>query len=320
MPFTPQSQTWSGKRAVLLVHGIGNSHPADSDATLQLVQSVLGAERDTVAVYQLFYDHFNDWMVEKTNASALLTAATQSLSAAIADPELNETVSEYIGDILWPVLSSNARAMVREAYLAQLKQMVQDGEAAGVPVRRQKLTIIAHSLGCFHTYEALQHAAKWSTHVLQPASHEVRFANVILMASPVQLIRTVAERMGSLVPNRRWLETVQGDALSIPQEQRTDKSVVLSTKQWISITGNLDPVGGHFFRSRAPWAYMDIAGQQSIVLQQNPTDVTNKAELLNRLRSSALSGSAPTVSPQDPHSWTSYITQQRDALRTWVLA
>ncbi len=320
MPFTPQSHTWSGKRAVLLVHGIGNSRPGDSVAQLQLLQSVLGSDRDDVAVYQLFYDHFNDWMVEKTQAKTLLDAATQSLSAAIADPELNDTIAEYIGDILWPVLSSNARAMVRESYLAQLKQIVEDGEAAGVPVRRQKITIIAHSLGCFHTYEALHHAAKFPTHVLQPASHEVRFANVILMASPVQLIRTVADRMGSLVPNRRWLETVQGDSLSFPQELRTDGSAVLSARQWISITGDLDPVGGHFFRRRERWAFMDIAGQQSIVLQQNLTDVTSKAELLNRLRASALSGTAPTVSPNDPHSWSSYISQQGDALRSWVLA
>ncbi len=320
MPFTPQSQPWPGKRAVLLVHGIGNSRPGDSPALMQRLQLALGADDDNVVVYQLFYDHFNDWMVEKTQAKALLDAATQSLSTAIADPELQDTVAEYIGDILWPVLSSNARAMVREAYLAQLKQIVDDGEEAGVPVHRQKLTIIAHSLGCFHTYEALHHAAKFATHVLQPASHEVRFANVILMASPVQLIRTVAERLGKLVPNRRWLETVQGDALSIPQEVRTDGTAVLCTERLISITGDLDPVGGHFFRHRAPWAYMDIPGQQSIVVKQNATDVTSKAELLNRLRGSALSGSAPIVSPQDPHSWDAYIAQQSDALRGWVVA
>jgi hypothetical protein len=189
-----------------------------------------------------------------------------------------------------------------------------------VPVRRQQLTIIAHSLGCFHTYEVLHHAARYASHILQPSTHEVRFANVIYMASPVQLIRSVAEQLGSLVPNRRWLETVQGDALHIPFETRDDGKRVESVRNWVSITGNLDPVGGHFFRKRADWAYMQCEGQHSFVDQQFPTDVTSKADLIARLRASKLTGDAPTISPQDPHAWGSYIARHTTDLRDWILA
>ncbi len=319
MSFTPQSRSWTGKRAVLLVHGIGNSRPGDYADLLHSVETLLGPDRDHVAFYQLFYDHINDWFVQKTDAAALLGQATSALARQIDDPEIGETLAGYIGDILWPVLSTSARGAVREAYLAQLKQMILDGTNADVPVRRQQLTIIAHSLGCFHTYETLHHAAKYSSHILQPSTHEVKFANVIYMASPVQLIRSVAEQLGSLVPNRRWLETVQGDALHIPFEERSDGKKIQSVRNWVSITGNLDPVGGHFFRKRADWAYMQCEGQQSFVDQQFPTDVTSKSDLVARLRASKLTGEAPTISPQDPHAWGSYIARHTTQLRDWIL-
>lgn len=319
MSFTPQSLQWSGRRAVLLVHGIGDSRPDDASQVLDATRALLGSNIADVAVYQLFYDHINDWFVEKTNATELLTKATSSLAAKIGDAEIGTTVAEYVGDILWPVLSTAARGAVREAYLAQLKQIVLDGQNANVPAARQKITIIAHSLGCFHTYEVLHHAAKFSTHVLQPATHEVRFVNVIFMASPVQLIRSVAEQLGPLVPNRRWLETAQGDSLSIPFELRDDGSRVTSVKNWISITGDLDPVGGHFFRAKAPWAYMDVGGQQSLIDKQFATDVTSKADLLRRLATSKMSGNALAISPQDPHAWTSYIDRHVNDLRGWIL-
>lgn len=319
MSFTPQSRSWSGKRAVLLVHGIGNSRPGDYAELLHALHALLGDDRDSVAVYQLFYDHFNDWFTEKTNATELLESAVKSLAERIEDPELGRTVAEYIGDILWPVLSTNARACVREAYLAQLKQIVDDGENSDVPVRQQQITIIAHSLGCFHTYETLHHAAKHRMHMLQPASHEVRFANVIFMASPVQMIRTVAERLGSLVPNRRWLETVQGESLFIPFETRTNGSEIQSVRNWISVTGDLDPVGGHFFRRQADWAYMNVPGQHSFIDKQFPIDVTSREELIARLKSSALKGAAPTISPSDPHSWQEYIARHTVDLKQWIL-
>ena len=46
----------------------------------------------------------------------------------------------------------------------------------------------------------------------------------------------------------------------------------------MSITGNLDPVGGHFFRAQAPWAYMNLADQQSFIDQQQVADADASEE------------------------------------------
>ncbi len=319
MTFTPQTRAWTGRHAILLVHGVGNSRPGDYADLLASVQTLLGVRASEVACYQLFYDHINNWFVEKTGAAELLSQATKALASRIGDAELGPTIAEYAGDVLWPVLSTSARGAVREAYLAQIKQIVKDGNDAGVRTRRQRLTIICHSLGCFHTYETLHHAAKYPSHICQPATHELVFDNVIFMASPVQMIRSVAEQLGALVPNRRWLETVQGDALSMPAEILADGSAIPSVRRWVSITGNLDPVGGHFFRSRADWAYMDVPGQTSFVDKQFPTDVVTKQDLISRLRGSALAGNTPTISPQDPHSWQAYINRHADSLREWIV-
>lgn len=318
MPHQLQSQAWPGKRAILLVHGIGNARPGDYQELLGHVKAMLGDAEPSTAIYQLFYDQVNDWFLAKQGLGNLLDQAIQALRGRIDDSEIGDTLADSIGDVLWPVLLADARAAVREAYIAQLKQVVQDGVAAGVPARRQKLSIICHSLGCFHTYEALHHIARFPSHLLQPATHEVRFENVIYMASPVQLIRTVADAMGSLVPNKRWLYTVQGDALSIPSETTLTGTVVKSVKRWVSITGNLDPVGGHFFRVKAPWAYMDVAGQESRIDQQFPTDVTSKSQLRERLLAARRDREPPRITPSNPHSWENYVTNNAAELNQWI--
>ena len=189
MSFELQSHQWPARRAVLLVHGIGNAKPGDYTQLVGEVNAALGAEAANTAIYQLWYDQVNDWFAAKTDLAHLISVAVKALADRIGDSEIGEVVAESAGDVLWPVLSANARAAAREAFLAQVKQMVQDGVASGVPARRQKLSIICHSLGCFHTYEALHHAALFPSHALQPATHEVVFDNVVFMASPVQLIR-----------------------------------------------------------------------------------------------------------------------------------
>ncbi|MEP7382702.1 MAG: hypothetical protein ABI910_13520, partial [Gemmatimonadota bacterium] len=248
MTFELQTQPWTGKRAILLVHGIGNAAKGDYEQLLAEVQAMLGPALDSTVIYQLWYDQVNDWFQAKTDLGELLTTAVHALRDTINDPEMGEAIADTVGDLLWPVLVADARTAVREAYIAQLKQMVADGINSGVPARRQKLSIICHSLGCFHTYEALHHIAQFASHALQPATHEVVFDNVIFMASPVQMIRSVADTLGSLVPNRRWLYTVQGDTLSIPFETTLTGIKVPSVRRWASITGDLDPVGGFFFR------------------------------------------------------------------------
>ncbi len=318
MSFELQSKQWPAKRALLLVHGIGNAAPGDYLPLMDQVTAMLGAEAANTAIYQLWYDQVNDWFAAKTSLGSLLGDAVSALSTKIADPELGDTIAEVLGDVLWPVLLADARTAVREAYLAQVKCMVADGIAAGVPARRQKLSIICHSLGCFHTYEALHHMSRIASHALQPATHEVRFDNVVFMASPVQLIRTVADALGSLVPNKRWLYTVQGDALSIPFETTLTGLEVAAVRRWVSITGDLDPVGGHFFRQRAPWAYMDVLGQVSRIDDQAALHIDTKPQLATLLQSARRETLPPLITTTNPHSWENYVRLNASELRGWT--
>lgn len=319
MPMEPQVLEWKSDRAVLLVHGIGNAKPGDYQELKAGVEAALGPAAADTAIYQLFYDQVNDWFAAKTQLGGLLTQAIGALSGKIGDPEVGDAIADTIGDVLWPVLIADARAAVREAYLAQLKQMVTDGNNAGVRTRHQKLSIICHSLGCFHTYEVLHHAAVSPSHVLQPATHGVRFANVIFMASPVQLIRTVADAMGSLVPNRRWLYAVKGDTLSIPSETTLTDEVVPSVKNWVSITGNLDPVGGHFFRNKADWASMEVAGQKTFIDDQSAFNLHTRQQWADALKP-VVQGGHPKITPNNPHSWEVYVSGHAAQLKEWLTA
>jgi hypothetical protein len=320
MPPEIQSMQWPGKRAILLVHGIGNAAPGDYASLLTDVRTALGPDANGVAIYQLFYDQVNDWFASKTQLGTLLDQAVSALATQIADNDIGDALAESVGDILWPVLVADARTAVREAYLAQLKQIVLDGVAAGVPQRRQQITIICHSLGCFHTYEALHHVARFPSHALQPATHEVTFANVIFMASPVQMIRTVAGALGNLVPNKRWLYAIQGSALAIPFEETLTGMKVPSVKRWVSITGDLDPVGGFFFRNKAPWAYMDIPTQVSRIDNQSALGITSKADLRQRLVQAMRDREPPHITPQSPHDWGGYVQRNAAELQQWIVA
>jgi hypothetical protein len=319
MPFQPQTKQWTGSAAVLLVHGIGNVRQGDYPDLVAAVQKLLGAASATTTIYQLVYDGINDWFADKTQLATLLDKAKELLKLKIGDAELSQTVADYAGDVLWPVLSLSARAALKEGYMAQLTQIVKDGTAAGVPAADQSLSIITHSLGCFHTYEALHAAAKYQRYALQPASDGVRFANVIFMASPVQLIRTVSDGLGSLVPNRRWMETASGEQLTQPGEQTQDVGFVKSVDRWVSITGSLDPVGGHLFRKKLDWAYMEVPGQISLIDDEQMLNINTKAELVAALKSSLQHGAAPDIKPNDPHSWIAYVNRNATQLNKWLV-
>lgn len=318
MSFELQSIPWTGKRAILLVHGIGNAKPGDYTEVVDNIKAFLGDQVDSTAIYQLWYDQVNDWFASKTALGDLITKAEDAISGKINDPEMGQGIAESMGDVLWPVLSADARAAAREAYLAQVKQIVVDGINAGVPARRQKLSIICHSLGCFHTYEALHHMTRFPSFGLQPATHEVQFENVIFMASPVQLIRTVADAMGNLVPNKRWLYSVQGDTLSIPSETTLTGMVVPSVKRWVAITGDLDPIGGHFFKKMLPWAYMNVPGQVSRIDNQQALHIATKQELVAKLREGKRDKLPPLITKTSPHDWQNYVSRNAAELKQWI--
>ncbi len=318
--FQVESKDWTGKSAVLLVHGVGNAKPGDYGDLVQEVRSLLGDKESEFAIYRLMYDGLHDWFAEKTQLADQLGPLLGAIGGRISATSIADTISEVVGDVLWPVLSSSARSVIREAYLAQLKQIVLDGNRCAVPTRRQKLHIICHSLGCFHTYEALHAAAAFPSHRLTPTEDAVRFQNVIFMASPVQLIRTLAGSMGATLP-KRWLATLDSSGLSVPSRLRSSSNRrIKSVAQVVSMVGELDPVGGYFFRDRGDWAYMKLPGQVEIVDPQTILEIDTEVKLKDVLKSGLRSRSRPVLTVENPHSWMGYITRHRGEINQWLLA
>lgn len=320
MTFTPQSMQWPADRAVLLVHGIGRASLAgDAAFPLEAFRTALGQEADRVAIYTLNYDFINDWLVTKTALGAEIRRLKRVLSVREGGDDQADVIADYAGDVLWPVLSADLRLAVRSAYLAQLIQIQLDGaESAfsrGQDPLDNKLSIVAHSLGCFHTYEALWEAATEPTHRLRPASDLFRLASVWLMASPVQLIRSVAEDIKAVIPSGEMLATLSMP-LGIPREMRHSKPVTC-TDAFISVTGTQDPVGGHLLGGLQKWAYMHLTGQRSIVVPQHLTNVTDRESLALALQAAASGETALQLN--DPHSWSRYITSQTATLREVLL-
>ena len=310
-PFQPQSQKWRSDQAVLLVHGVGNARRGDYVEVIKAVQDAAGPD---VAVYSLFYDVFNDWFNEKAQAVNKIKKVMEVFKAKEGEGQLQDTIAEFAGDIIWPMFATASRESVQSAYRLQMKQIVADGLQAGLLKQQQRLSIVCHSLGCFHTYELLHTIATQPAHTLRPLSDGIRFRSVVFMASPVQLIRTLAAAIGGLVPS--GLATVATAGLGVPSEEGLGV-VRTSVERWISVTGDLDPVGGHFVRRKAPWAYMDVPGQQSIVVPQaivgGPDEELN---LFTLLKTSMSGGKPPTLN--NPHSWIDYLKGDQVDLKSWL--
>jgi hypothetical protein len=310
---------WKGTRGILLVHGIGDASTGKDGAfPLDAVTTMLGDDAATTAIYRLNYDFINDWLATKVQFEDGIRELKRLLKIKFGDDDSNGTISDYAGDVLWPILSADLRFAVRDACLAQLEQIHIDcGESAlarGDDPLDYQISIIAHSLGCFHTYEVLTAAAQEPSHRLRPASDLFTLDSVILMASPVQLIRTVGGLLGPIVPDRGNLATL-AQPLAIPSETRKGK-VIRCTNDFISITGTHDPVGGHLLGKRLEWAYMDIPGQHSIIVSQHTLAIDTKEGTAAAL-AHAFAAGGPAVN--DPHSWTAYISTQANTLRGVVL-
>lgn len=314
----PISKQWTGDHAILLVHGIGNATPGSYDWLVQDLTTILGDNAAHCTIYELYYDVYNDWLASKTQLQQQIAALVSWLKLKWGGDDVASTAAEYGGDILWPVLSVAGREIVRTAFLAQLKQIVQDGIRKGLDGPEQKLTIIAHSLGCFHTYEALHAMANDPTQGLTPATDGVRFSNVIMMASPVQLIRSVAldlnHTVAGIIPKCDTLATTNPKGLSIPGENGY-RGWVPVTDNFVSIAGDMDPVGGHLFGKKMAWGYMTMTGQQSFIDKEQ---IANKAELITSLQGSLRSGAPPDIKINDPHSWGAYVDRHAKDLVRWV--
>jgi hypothetical protein len=320
MAFSPQSQAWPGRRAFLMVHGIGDasagmegSFPADA------LRDALGPDAATTAVYRLNYDFINDWLAVKTNLEGGVATLKQLIAAQFGDSSMDAVIAEYAGDVLWPILSPDLRFAVRDAFASQLQQILLDrnnaADARGDDPLEYGITILAHSLGCYHTYEMLTAAANDPSLELQPASDLVKFESVILMASPVQLIRTVAGGIAHLIPDIESIAALS-QPLAIPFETRRGRSV-RCTKRFVSVAGTHDPIGGHLLGKRLNWAYMKVPGQKSVIVEQSGLNLTNPVQTAQALAAAFASGE-PAMN--DPHSWTAYIASQGELLQTGVVA
>ncbi len=327
MAFEPMKRRWNGTRAVLLVHGVGNAQAGQYADLVAKVRDALGPQSAEVAIYELYYDVFNDWAAAKFDLAGLLSQAVSLVRNRAAeeldDDPLATQIAETAGDVLLPAFSRSARAAVRDAFVAQLLRMVLDGRDAGVPRENQKLSIICHSLGCFHTFEVLHATAREPNYQLHPTLNATKFQNVIFMASPVQLIRTAFGTVGATIPGAEELATLSGTRLTQPGDPAEYAG---SVHNWVSITGDLDPIGGHFLRRKAPWAYMEVEPQMSLIDRQQlggdeQDEVTAKAMLLQVLKNASSSDSAPpTFRLENPHSWAGYIDRHLEEIGTWLRA
>lgn len=322
MPFTPTSISWPGTRAVLLVHGIGRASAAgDAAFPLESLKRALGAHGEDVAVYTFNYDFINDWLVRKTGLADGIRQLKNVLRVKMGNDEAAGTIADYAGDVLWPVLSADLRLAIRDAFIAQLIQIHLDcGVSAlerGDDPLDYQTSIVAHSLGCFHTYETLWATALEPTHRLRPASNLFQLQSVWLMASPVQLIRSVAADIRPIVPDIDTLSCV-ARPLGIPCEAMGTRNT-MCTDRFIAVTGSQDPVGGHILGRKQDWAYMNLGGQQTVIQPQHLTNVSDRASLAAALRVAATGAGANGIAVEDPHSWTRYIENEAGRLREVIL-
>jgi hypothetical protein len=322
MGWQPQSQLWPSQSAILFIHGIGNAKPGHYDSLLRGFDEGIGpAAAQGIAKYCIYYDDLNDWFKDKVGLASQLSTLQEFVrqeAARETDPDLGAAIAAYLGDVLLPILNEAARIAVRDRILAQLQRIRLDGDRSGVQYQNQKISIVCHSMGCFHTYEALHAAAANPDFKLMPVSDGMRFRSVQFMASPVQLIRTVAGKFGALVPKRN-LAALSDQGLFRPFENDvvTGKPVY-SVRDWVSIAGDLDPVGGHFFKKKIGWAYMSPEGQNALIDDQSSLNVRDKMELVGILSDIALNGEGSSQILRDPHSWGNYIANHAQQIVKWI--
>jgi hypothetical protein len=321
MAFVPQSLTWPDRRALVLIHGVGSYTKANYTRLLGELEAAIGSRAwDQIAVYTTLYDVFNDWMAEKLQCASLVEELVDRLKFHFSSDALGQFAAEGAGDVVWPILSLDARHALRDAIVAQLQRVVLDGDRAGVRRAQQKITIVCHSLGCFHTYEVLAAMASDPRDRLQPVEDAVQFDNVLMFASPVQLIRSVSGWLGRLVPETDDLACLSGRGLTLPGELNLIGRFTPSTRRFVSITGDLDPVGGYLMRDRLGWAYMDVPGQESHIDAQALTGPVTATTLAAALREAMEDKRGLPFSPDNPHDWVAYVQRNGALVKECVLS
>jgi len=133
----------------------------------------------------------------------------------------------------------------------------------------------------------------------------------------VQVIRTTAEMIRAVVPRPSDLACLSAPRLEMPSEDDGMGTLIPSAKQTISVTGNLDPVGGYFFRKPLSWGYMNLPTQKSFIDQQEWVDI-NEAELASVLQTALREHEPPAITPNNPHDWSAYVSRHAADLNQWL--
>lgn len=321
MPFEVQSHDWPSDQALLLVHGVGDYKPGDYDRLKQALEYALGADAWAEhAVYEMFWDPVSDWFKDRLDAAAQFAKLVAPLKRFFDATAAGATIAEGAGDVIWPIMVLDAREALRDACLLQIHQMVKDARRKGLSRRDMKLSVACHSLGCFHTYEALSAAATDDSLELSTRLNEIQFESVIFFASPVQLIRSVASAMGNAVPKPHRLHCLHERQLSIPGYQKRGGQFVPYVRRILSITGDLDPVGGYVARRRLDWAYMEIPGTDRYVEHQEIATLSTEDDLASLIRGAIAGERRWTIEPQNPHDWVRYVEHNAERVRHWLLS
>jgi hypothetical protein len=326
MPFKVQSKTWPEDRALLLVHGVGDYRPGDYDRLKTALSDALGPDEwARFAIYEMFWDPISDWFQNRLGAADKFGRLLGALRGFFDASEAGRWCAEGVGDVIWPILVLDAREALRDACVLQIQQMIKDGrsKAGGrkpTPRPDMKLHVLCHSLGCFHAYEALSAAATSETLELSTRSTGIQFESVIFFASPVQLIRSAASALGGFVPRASRLFCLREQHLAIPGYQKANGQFIPYARRMLSITGDLDPVGGHLARRKLDWAYMNLIGTDRFVEHQEIGHLDTDMDLATLIRDSVAGNRRWTVTPNNPHDWIAYVEHNADRVRHWVLS
>jgi len=321
LPFTPQSRPWPAQRALLLIHGVGDYKPGDYDRLKDAVHAALGDPAwAEFAVYEMFWDPISAWFNEKAQAKSIFDTLLGRLKEFFPATDVGAVLAEGAGDIIWPILLLDAREALRNACIRQIQQMIKDGRAAGIARPDMKLSLMCHSLGCFHGYEALSIAATDKDLQLRTATTGIQFDSVVMVASPVQMIRSVAASLGGVVPMPSRLFCLKSPLLVAPGYTKPGGVFVPYARRMLSLTGDLDPVGGYLWRHKLDWAYMDIHGTDRFVEEQHIANLDTDQDLAHLIQAALQSGERWNVQPNNPHDWIHYVEDNADRIRQWMLA
>src|SRR5947208_5494221 len=114
MTFQPETVAWPDRRAIVLVHGVGQYAKANYEDLLAELESAIGTpEWKKIAVYTTLYDVFNQWVAEKERVRAVVADLVGRLRSRFDSDAIGKAAADGAGDVVWPVLSREARGALR---------------------------------------------------------------------------------------------------------------------------------------------------------------------------------------------------------------